>query len=319
MATNNYRLGEYKIIESGSGELRWEAHSGFAALAEGRCFRKGTILFIGQPENDQIGFLKGDFLDHIKPFPAWSKTRYYCSAVDMYRCDTGKRVAKQEMLMWMIGRGRGEGQRPCPEGPGRCSNHIATGKAVKNGTFRLERYEITRKTTGQILWKTAQGPNTVNKGTCIVLEDILFIGPRENTEFDFIGRQFAENLQQLPKWDQTEYCCPESSLCDCRSSKSVQERRTTWPRARRETGKHDDVGKVAKRIRFEPVRSEIWKRQAFIFSHRANKFFIYAAEVLHLIFSFSFACSIRFCKEIKRRWHLKKGEGPSVHHHGDQI
>jgi len=68
MATNNYRLGEYKLIETGMGELRWEAHCGFAALHEGRCFRKGAILFIGPAENDQIGFLKGDFLDHIQAF-----------------------------------------------------------------------------------------------------------------------------------------------------------------------------------------------------------------------------------------------------------
>jgi len=109
VATKNYRLGEYKLIETGMGELRWEAHCGFAALHEGRCFRKGAILFIGPAENDQIGFLKGDFLDHIQAFPVWSKTRYYCSAFDSYHCETGREVAEQEMLMWMLGRGVDEG------------------------------------------------------------------------------------------------------------------------------------------------------------------------------------------------------------------
>lgn len=301
MAKNSYRLGEYKIMESGMDDVRWEAHCGFAALKEGRCFRKGAILFIGPPEHEQLGFLKGDFLDHIGAFPMWSKTRYCCRALDIYHCETGNRVDKQEMLVWMHGRSRGERKTP------------------KEGAFRLGRHQITRKGTGQISWKTPSGRNVIVEGECTVLEDILFIGPGENTEFDFVGRQFTENLQQLPKWDQTEYYCPKSSLCDCISSNSVHERRTTRPRARRATGKHDDVGKVARRIRFEPVRSEIWKRQAFIFSHRANKFFIYAAEVLHLMFSFSFACSIRFCKEIGRRWHFKKGERPSVHRHEDQM
>ena len=217
MATNTYRLGEYKVIEFGTRELRWEAHSGFAGLQEGRCFRKGAILFIGPAENDQIGFLKGDFLDHIKAFPLWSKTRYYCRAFDIYHCKSGKRVVKQDMLLWTLGRGREEAHGPLPEGPAQRSNHIMAGKAVSNRTFRLEPYEITRETMGQIVWKTAPGPNTVSQGTCTVLEGILFIGPGGNTEFDWIGRQFAENLQQLPKWDQTEYYCPKSSLCDCTS------------------------------------------------------------------------------------------------------
>lgn len=127
MARNSYRLGDYKITESSTDDVRWEAHHGFGALQEGRCFRKGAILFIGPAENEQVGFLKGDFLDHIKASPAWSKTRYYCSAVDLYHCDTGKRVDKQEMLMWMLGRGRGDER-----------------KTPKEGTFRLGRYEITR-------------------------------------------------------------------------------------------------------------------------------------------------------------------------------
>jgi len=158
MGTKAYRLGEYKIIESGIGELRWEAHSGFAEFQQGRCFTKRTILFIGPAENDQMGFLKGDFLDHIRTFPAWSKTQYYCSAFEIYHCKTGKRVSKEEMLRWMLGPGGGEG-----------------GSASREGTFRLGRYEITRKTTGQIVWKSAQGPNTVREGIGTVLEGILFL------------------------------------------------------------------------------------------------------------------------------------------------
>ncbi len=317
MATKIYRLGEYKIIDFGTGEVRWEAHSGFAGLQEGRCFRKGTILFIGPAENDQIGFLKGDFLDNIKAFPLWSKTPYYCRAFDVSYCKSGKRVAKQEMLLWTLGRGRDEAHRPLPEGPTQRSNPTMAWKAVTNETFRLEPYEIARETTGQIVWKTASGPNTISQGTCTVLENILFIGPGGNTEFYLTGRQFAEQLQQLPKWDQTEYYCPKSSLCDCTSWNRVKEATKTRPRAKTVTGKHDAAGKIGKRIRFKPVRTDIWKRQALIFSHRAKESVIDAAEALRLIIALSSSCSIRFCKELKRNWDLKKGKRPSFYNPDD--
>ena len=160
--------------------------------------------------------------------------------------------------------------------------------APRTGTFRLGRYEIARKTTGRILWKTAQGLNSVSKGTCIVLEDILFIGSGENTELDSTGRRFARNLQHLPKWDQTEYYCPKSSLCDCISSNSVHERRTKRPSARRATGKHDDVGKVGKWIRFMPTELDTWKRQTVIFFRWVKPFVISLFRALGLIISFSF-------------------------------
>jgi hypothetical protein len=301
MATNSYRLGDYKIIESGTGELRWEAHSGFAEFQEGRCFTKGTILFICPAGSDQIGFLKGEFLDHIKAFPAWSKTRYSCRDFEIYNCKTGKRLTKQDMLMWMIGPSRGK-----------------KANAPKEGAFRLGRYEITRKTTGQIVWKTAPGPNTVSKGTCTVLEDILFIGPRESTESNLIERRFAKNLAQLPRWDQTGYYCAKSSLCDCRSFSNAQEERRTWPRNREPTGKHGHTEKLSKATRRKPAGLETLRRQALISSRLAAKSFIHLTEALRLVISFSSAGSIRFCKEIKRRWHLKKGKRPSVHHPEDQ-
>lgn len=318
MKTDIYKLGEYKIIESDTGELRWEAHFGFATLQEGRSFRKGTILFIGPAENDRSGFLKGDFLDHIKPFPAWSETKYCCRGLDIYHCKTYRRVTKQEMLLWMFGLGRDEGDRPCSEGPGQRSDNIATRWVRRDGAFKLQRYEITRKAKGQIVWKTAAGPNTVSGGTCTVLEDILFIGSRQNTQSDLTRPQFAANLQQLPKWDQTEYYCPKPSLYDCRSWNSVQKKRKTWPRARRTTEKHD-ARKGGKRALFEPARSDLWKRRATLFSRRARKSIIYAADLVRLMISFSFAYLIRFCKELERRWHLKKGKRPSVHHTDDQM
>jgi hypothetical protein len=191
--------------------------------------------------------------------------------------------------------------------------------AQSEGVFRLGRYEITRKTTGQIVWKTAPGPNTVSKGTCTVSEDILFIGPRESTESNLIGRRFAKNLGQLPKWDQTGYYCAKSSLCVCRSFNNAQEERRRWLRNREPTGKHDPTEKLSKATRRKPAGLETLRRQALISSRLAAKSFIHLTEALRLVISFSSAGSIRFCKEIKRRWHLKKGKRSSVHHPEDQM
>jgi len=317
MAINSYRLGHYKIMESGTRELRWEAHSGFATLQEGRCFRKGTILFIGPAENDQGGFLKGDFLDHIKPFPKWAKTKYCCRSLDIYHCKTCKRVTKQEMLLWMLGPGRDEGDRPCSEESDQGSDNISVRGAAGDVAFRLQRYEITKKSDGQILWKTPAGLNTVRGGTCTVLEDILFIGPQQDTQSDLIRRKFLANLQQLPKWDQTKYFSPKYSLYGCRSWSSVQEERKWWPRVRRAAEKHYARKGGKKSAKFKLKRSDLWGNRVMLFSHRAEKCIMYAADLVLLIISSSFAYLIRHGKELKGRWRYKKDKRFSVHNGDD--
>jgi hypothetical protein len=311
-----YKLGEFKIIESDMGELRWEAHFGFAALQEGRCFRKGTILFIGPAENDQVGFLKGDFLDHIKPFPAWSKTNYCWRGVDIYHCKTGKRVTKQEMLLWMLGPGTDEGDRLCSEGPGQRSNNISTRGAAGDVAFRLQRYEIIKKADGQIYWKTI-GLRTVREGKCTVLEDILFIGPSQDTQSNLIRRDFLANLRQLLKWDQTKYYCPQSSLYDCRSWNSGQEERKRRPSAGRPVGNHDAGKNSKKSTRFKLKKSDLWKNRAILFSRRAGNGITYAADLVFLKISLSFAYLIQHRKEIKGRWYYKEEKRSSVHHSDD--
>jgi len=62
-------MGEYKITENNSDDLLWEMHFGMSALKEGRCFRKEQILFLVLARNERPVFLKGEYLDQIKPFP----------------------------------------------------------------------------------------------------------------------------------------------------------------------------------------------------------------------------------------------------------
>ncbi|MCJ7593453.1 MAG: hypothetical protein MUO52_01600, partial [Desulfobacterales bacterium] len=182
MKINIYKLGEYKIIESDTGELRWETHFGLGALQEGRCFKKGTILFIGPAESQRDGFLKLEFIDHLKGFPEWLKTKYYCENLEVLHCKTGKKVSREEMRLWMFDQGR-EGETMLFSGkPGDDSDNLSSLMPRENVDFRLQRYEISKKANGQIVWKTYEGLSSLRTGPCIILEDILFIGPWQDEQ-----------------------------------------------------------------------------------------------------------------------------------------
>ena len=122
MKAETYRLGEYKIIESNTGQLTWEAHFGFGEFQMGRCFRKGSILLFGPPENCQNGFLKGEFLDELKKYPRWGKTRFYCIGIRVQHCKSCKSLTKEEMMLWMFGRSLGEGVEIDRDAPNIFSN-----------------------------------------------------------------------------------------------------------------------------------------------------------------------------------------------------
>ena len=220
-----YRLGEYKIIESDTGQLMWEAHFGFCEFQKGRCFRKGSILFIGPAENCQDGFLKGEFLDDLKKYLKWGKTKFYCIGVGVHHCKNGKSVTKEEMMLWTHGRSPGEGIERHRGAPEIFSNCAAAGKVLENAVYRLQRYEVIVKTDGQIYSRTYSGSNSISSGKCFILENILFIGPQQNKPSTFNKRQFLANLRQLTIWDQTAYFSKRFSLHECEPGKEVKEER----------------------------------------------------------------------------------------------
>jgi len=212
-------------MESETGGLGWEAHLGFCAIQEGRCSKKGSILFIGPAENHRLGFLKGEFLDQLDRCPRWLKTKYYCREPEIYYCKTGKRVAKEEMLEWTLDRDIDGRNEFFSKQPGECSNNISNEKPTEDVVFSLQRYKIIKKADGQIVWRTYAGPNTLSGGTCSIIEDILFIAWGQNEQYTLKKRQFLDDLQLLPRWDHTKYYCPRLSLYDCKTGNRLQEKR----------------------------------------------------------------------------------------------
>lgn len=91
MAEQSYRLGQYEIIHQDDGEIRWKAHGGFAAVKGGRCFVEGQVLFIGPGETEAVGPLKNEFLEYLRQFPPWDKTKFYCPSYTLYTC-AGDRI-----------------------------------------------------------------------------------------------------------------------------------------------------------------------------------------------------------------------------------
>ncbi|MEJ2366455.1 MAG: hypothetical protein P8017_17610 [Deltaproteobacteria bacterium] len=313
MEPSIYRLTEYKIIEGGAGGLTWEAHFGFAAEQTGKCFRKGMILFIGPAESERLGYLKGDFFDHLKQYPEWSKTKYYCRGLEVFHCKTGKRVTEVEMYLWGLDqRVTHEEDSILSEEAGRSANSMSARSGKKSGAFRLRKYEMTRKGDDLVVWRTYAGPNIGRGGNCIILEDILFIGSWENERFNLIKRQFLSNLQRLPKWDQTRYFCPRLSLHDCKTGARLQavpknQERRSSERAAIETRVLRNRYKY--KTGFNSRTSESSKDHLVFFNLWVKKGVTYAIVLMGLIIRLFFHYLIHFWKELKGRWDSRKWKG----------
>jgi hypothetical protein len=298
MLTKNYRMGEYKIIESDSGELTWETHGGFGALQQGRCFRKGQILFMEPAEIDAPGFLKREFLEHLKKLSVWSKTKYYCNGVQIHHCTTNTTVTKKEMVLWGLKEGIKQTQ-------------VAYSGENREAIYRLLGYEITVKADGQMIWKKPAGPLTINQGTCAVSEDILFIGPSHDVETDVSRQRFVSDLKKLPIWDRTTYYSTKTWLCTCNPETSEQKEQKGWRRTRRKMGKHLPGKHPKKHMDLKPKDSRLWVSGAALFSSWAKKSILYAVDSILLIISHTLSYLISWCKALKKKlYHREENRHP---------
>lgn len=219
MKEKTYRLDEYKIVESDCGQLTWESHLGFGEFQTGPCYKKGSILFIGPPESRRNGFLKGEFVDDLKKYSNWNKTVYFCNGSDLHYCKSGKSVTKEEMMLWSLGRSLGERGETDRDAPRASPAGVSGRQLAENAVYRLQRYEIMVKADGPMVARTYSGTNSVNCGTCFILEDILFIGPQQIEPSKLEKRPFIEKLHQLPQWDQTDFFLQEIFLASMPTGK----------------------------------------------------------------------------------------------------
>lgn len=203
---NNYRHGQYKIIEFFGGDLYWQCHYGFGSYREGRCYVKGEILFFGSAENEGLGFLIGEFIDSIKRLPPWTKTSLFCDHSAIIDCGTDKRVSVNEMRSWANYSNR-EGMNTDCKNDNLSHSDIGHLKSSPHGGFyRLGNYELTVTDNNLISWTLPIGSNSISSGNGLLVEDILFLGVANFKKQERgVKAQHIARLAGLPRWDGTRY------------------------------------------------------------------------------------------------------------------
>jgi hypothetical protein len=205
MKTAVYKLNEYRIIEDENGLLWWETHYGFGVQRGGMCFTHNDILIIGPYSHEEIGYLKGEFLDRLEKLPLWNKTKHYCFASELLDVASGRSL-DQNFLDRIF----------CPASIG--SNHAGPVLDGDPGTFRLEKYQITVATNGQVIWQAYGGMNRVFAGQCRIQSGVLFMGPEEQEKEEDCKGDFFKKLDTLPQWDRTRIWSRGLALRPCQAS-----------------------------------------------------------------------------------------------------
>ena len=96
-----YKLGRYEISEMNDGRLFWKSPGGSGSLKRGRCYIKGSILFLEPGEAEQSGLKKEEFLHQLNQLPDWERTQYFCPSYAIYYSNTGaicRRLGEEKNL-----------------------------------------------------------------------------------------------------------------------------------------------------------------------------------------------------------------------------
>lgn len=208
MKKTAYRLAEYKITESEHGDLWWEAHIDLGSLKSGKCFINGDILFLKPSDVIESGFLKNEFLDHLKKLPIWGKTKYYCTSYKMRPCKPGsgkplrKRIDKELLNTNQTIEGK-----PALKMTPQDAHKLVKEVTREPISYRLKHYEITQKNADRLFWKSYRGMAVAKAGRCHINGSILFLEPAETVVSSPWKRGIIKKPACLPDWDKTDYYC----------------------------------------------------------------------------------------------------------------
>lgn len=220
----SYRLAQYKIIESENGNLWWECYAHFATTNSGKCFVLGNILFL-EPYSkiSEPGYLILEYNELLNKLPQWEKTKYYCSTYTIRSCKTGRTPPGNEISS----RPRSHTKRVTNSG----TTEVSDSGVIKPNqsdeansiSYRLTQYEIIENESGELWWEAHAGLGRVRHGKCFIEDGMLFIGAssevdlKKPSESAFLRREFLKHLNQLPKWEKTEYYCSSYRLRLCKT------------------------------------------------------------------------------------------------------
>ena len=202
MEGKTFRLGEYRITDFGSGLIIWEAHHDFGVQRSGRCHQLTEVLVLGEFEQENSGYLKGEFLDQLKSLPPWNRTRHFCLASQLQLVGAGGRP--DQKLMEKIA-----GQRIHQESVPKQAED------KKMGTYRLGRYRITVASDNGFVWETLRDGNKIVTGNCTLESGILLIGPQQGVKEEQNKREYIQQLRRMPLWNKTRVWGRHDVLQSC--------------------------------------------------------------------------------------------------------
>lgn len=208
-----YRLNEFRITDYETRVLWWETHHGLGMQRKGKCFIYHDILIIGHPKHEEPGYLKKEFLDQLEKLPPWNKTKYFCFASELLDVVSGRSVDEDFL------------DRICHSvSPG--TNQAKAGVDEGQGTFRLNKYQITVAANHQISWQSYPGNMRVVGGRGIIQSGVLFVGPQEYDKEEQTENRFLDKLHKLPRWDKTKIWSRHLALRTCQPQLEKE-----WPSA----------------------------------------------------------------------------------------
>jgi hypothetical protein len=158
------------------------------------------------------GFLRGEFLDHLKKLPKWEKTKYYCACYKIHECKSGRSKA-----LFDRSGGRSQNEAIIADGSTQRETPEFRCKSVKVYTtehisYKLDRYKITEMNNGQLFWKYPSGLGSLKRGRCHIKGSILFLEPGETEQSSLLKREFMQQLIRLTDWERTKYFCKNFAI-----------------------------------------------------------------------------------------------------------